>query len=143
MDSRPRTAFHSGAESSVVVARDRGGGDSPPYDARRNDVRRNDAGASTQGASTQGASLHSPSCISARRRTPQFTGGGLRNIAAKAGAPTHGLAYRDRIEAGVFRINLELRTHNDQARAFYESLGFASEACAGYYQAARRATHVA
>src|SRR5882757_10320309 len=39
------------------------------------------------------------------------------------------------IEAGVFRINLELRTHNDQARAFYESLGFASRGVVqGYYQ---------
>ena len=27
------------------------------------------------------------------------------------------------LEAGVFRINLELRTHNDQARDFYLSLG--------------------
>src|SRR5271154_3520395 len=27
-------------------------------------------------------------------------------------------------EAGVFRINLELRTHNEHARIFYEYLGF-------------------
>ena len=28
------------------------------------------------------------------------------------------------VEAGVFRINLELRTRNEQARIFYECLGF-------------------
>jgi ribosomal protein S18 acetylase RimI-like enzyme len=28
------------------------------------------------------------------------------------------------LEAGVFRINLELRTQNGEARAFYENLGF-------------------
>jgi [ribosomal protein S18]-alanine N-acetyltransferase len=39
------------------------------------------------------------------------------------------------IEAGVFRINLELRTHNGQARAFYEKLGFVSRGVVqGYYQ---------
>lgn len=39
------------------------------------------------------------------------------------------------IEAGVFRINLELRTQNDQARAFYESLGFDPLGVVqGYYQ---------
>jgi ribosomal-protein-alanine N-acetyltransferase len=39
------------------------------------------------------------------------------------------------IEAGVFRINLELRTRNDAARSFYERIGF--EECGvveGYYQ---------
>lgn len=39
------------------------------------------------------------------------------------------------IEAGVFRINLELRTHNDSARSFYERLGFAELGVVqGYYQ---------
>jgi ribosomal-protein-alanine N-acetyltransferase len=39
------------------------------------------------------------------------------------------------IEAGVFRINLELRTDNTAARAFYESLGFvAAGVVQGYYQ---------
>jgi ribosomal protein S18 acetylase RimI-like enzyme len=39
------------------------------------------------------------------------------------------------IEAGVFRINLELRTQNAQARAFYASLGFAELGMVqGYYQ---------
>src|SRR5258708_11444222 len=31
---------------------------------------------------------------------------------------------RTAVEAGVFRINLELRTHNDAARIFYSRLGF-------------------
>ena len=39
------------------------------------------------------------------------------------------------VEAGVFRINLELRTQNDQARAFYERLGFDELGVVhGYYQ---------
>lgn len=39
------------------------------------------------------------------------------------------------IEAGVFSINLELRTQNDQARAFYENLGFVPRGVVqGYYQ---------
>lgn len=39
------------------------------------------------------------------------------------------------IEAGVFRINLELRTQNDTARNFYERLGFDELGVVqGYYQ---------
>jgi ribosomal-protein-alanine N-acetyltransferase len=39
------------------------------------------------------------------------------------------------VAAGVFRINLELRTNNDGARAFYERLGFEQRGIvAGYYQ---------
>lgn len=39
------------------------------------------------------------------------------------------------MEAGVFRINLELRTQNEDARAFYEALGFRhSGVVQGYYQ---------
>ncbi len=39
------------------------------------------------------------------------------------------------IEAGVFRINLELRTHNGEACAFYKSLGFEQLGVVqGYYQ---------
>jgi ribosomal-protein-alanine N-acetyltransferase len=39
------------------------------------------------------------------------------------------------IEAGVFRINLELRKENAAARAFYESLGFDQLGIVnGYYQ---------
>jgi len=39
------------------------------------------------------------------------------------------------MEAGVFKINLELRTQNGEARAFYESLGFNEVGVVkGYYQ---------
>ena len=39
------------------------------------------------------------------------------------------------IEAGVFRVNLELRTHNEAARVFYERLGFDQLGIVqGYYQ---------
>jgi ribosomal protein S18 acetylase RimI-like enzyme len=39
------------------------------------------------------------------------------------------------IEAGVFRINLELRTQNEPARIFYEQLGFEQLGIVqGYYQ---------
>ncbi len=39
------------------------------------------------------------------------------------------------IEAGVFRINLELRTHNEAARLFYARLGFDQVGVVqGYYQ---------
>jgi len=39
------------------------------------------------------------------------------------------------MEAGIFRINLELRTHNRQAQLFYESLGFGTQGVIqGYYQ---------
>ena len=39
------------------------------------------------------------------------------------------------IEAGVFRINLEVRTQNDAARGFYQRLGFDQLGVVqGYYQ---------
>ncbi|HEX3848050.1 MAG TPA: GNAT family N-acetyltransferase [Steroidobacteraceae bacterium] len=39
------------------------------------------------------------------------------------------------VEAGVFRINLELRTRNEAARAFYQTLGFDQLGVVqGYYQ---------
>ena len=39
------------------------------------------------------------------------------------------------IEAGVFRINLEVRTRNESARIFYEGLGFDQLGMVpGYYQ---------
>ena len=39
------------------------------------------------------------------------------------------------VEAGVFRINLELRARNEPARAFYERLGFGTLGLIqGYYQ---------
>jgi ribosomal protein S18 acetylase RimI-like enzyme len=42
---------------------------------------------------------------------------------------------RTAVEAGVFRINLELRTHNEAARIFYARLGFDQLGIVqGYYQ---------
>ena len=39
------------------------------------------------------------------------------------------------MEAGVFRINLEVRAHNEAARHFYRALGFdALDVVPGYYQ---------
>ena len=39
------------------------------------------------------------------------------------------------VEAGVFRINLELRTHNESAKKFYQHLGFDQMGVVqGYYQ---------
>src|SRR5271165_2149734 len=39
------------------------------------------------------------------------------------------------VEAGVFRINLEVRTHNEAARLFYQTVGFeALNVVPGYYQ---------
>ena len=55
---------------------------------------------------------------------------------------------RTAVEAGVFRINLELRTHNDAARNFYARLGFDQLGVVqGYYQgreaALRMSRHLA
>jgi ribosomal-protein-alanine N-acetyltransferase len=52
------------------------------------------------------------------------------------------------IEAGVFCVNLELRTNNEQARVFYENLGFDQLGVVqGYYQgreaALRMSRHLA
>jgi len=48
------------------------------------------------------------------------------------------------IEAGVFRINLELRTHNEAARKFYETLGFENLGVVpGYYQGREAALRMA
>jgi ribosomal-protein-alanine N-acetyltransferase len=123
--------FISGAESSVVVARRPRSGDIPPYDARRNNVRR------------IGARRIDARCIAAF--AIMHFGDDVAHLNLLAVAPEHrrqGLGRQlmdwltaTAIEAGVFRINLELRTHNDQARAFYESLGFASRGVVqGYYQ---------
>jgi ribosomal protein S18 acetylase RimI-like enzyme len=39
------------------------------------------------------------------------------------------------VEAGVFRVNLEVRTRNEAARLFYQALGFdALNVVPGYYQ---------
>jgi ribosomal-protein-alanine N-acetyltransferase len=110
--------FIMGSDSSVIVAR-RG-------DARRGDARRIDA-----------------------RHIAAFAimhfGDDVAHLNLLAVAPEYrrqGLGRQlmdwltaTAIEAGVFRINLELRTQNDQARAFYESLGFEQLGVVqGYYQ---------
>jgi ribosomal protein S18 acetylase RimI-like enzyme len=118
--------FISGAESSVVVARRARSGDAPPNGTRRNDVRR---------IGTR--------CIAAF--AIMHFGDDVAHLNLLAVAPEHrrqGLGRQlmdwltaTAVEAGVFRINLELRTQNDEARAFYESLGFASLGVVqGYYQ---------
>ncbi len=102
-----------GADSSVVVA-------------RRGDARRGDA-----------------------RRIAAFAimhfGDDVAHLNLLAVAPDHrrqGLGRRlmdwltaTAIEAGVFRINLELRIQNEPARGFYETLGFDQLGVVqGYYQ---------
>ncbi len=48
------------------------------------------------------------------------------------------------ITSGVFRINLELRAHNDAARAFYEKFGFEPLGVVqGYYQGREGALRMA
>jgi ribosomal protein S18 acetylase RimI-like enzyme len=48
------------------------------------------------------------------------------------------------IEAGIFRINLELRTQNHEARDFYERLGFKQlRIVPGYYQGREAALRMA
>ena len=94
------------------------------------------------------------SVVVARRERPRAPQGGDRRIAAfaimhfgdevahlnlLAVAPEHrrqGLGRQlmdwlslTAIEAGVFRINLELRTQNIAARAFYAGLGFSEVGC--------------
>jgi len=106
----------SGADSSVVVARRARGGDSRYSDARHI------AGFAIMHFGDEVAHLNLLAVAPEHRR--QGLGRQLMDwLTATA------------IEAGVFRINLELRTHNDQARAFYESLGFTSRGVVqGYYQ---------
>jgi [ribosomal protein S18]-alanine N-acetyltransferase len=117
--------FISGPESSVVVARRE----------RRDEPRDSDT-----------------RWMATRRPTPRIAafaimhfGDDVAHLNLLAVAPEHrrqGLGRQlmdwltaTAIEAGVFRINLEVRTQNDQARAFYENLGFVSRGVVqGYYQ---------
>ncbi len=116
--------FISGAESSVVVAR---------RDPRSESLR-------------DGLPRESREVI---RRVAAFAimhfGDEVAHLNLLAVAPEHrrqGLGRQlmdwlsaTAVEAGVFRINLELRTHNAQARAFYENLGFEQLGVVqGYYQ---------
>jgi ribosomal protein S18 acetylase RimI-like enzyme len=117
--------FISGADSSVVVARRDARGElwqgGPLHDRRRTDVRRIAAFAIMH-FGDEVAHLNLLAVAPEHRR--QGLGRQLMDwLTATA------------IEAGVFRINLELRTHNSPARAFYESLGFEHlGVIQGYYQ---------
>jgi ribosomal protein S18 acetylase RimI-like enzyme len=113
--------FICGAESSVVVARRE---------------RRSDPG--------PGDSSHSGARSIAAFAIMHF-GDEVAHLNLLAVAPEHrrqGLGRQlmdwlsaTAIEAGVFRINLELRSNNEQARAFYENLGFKQLGVVqGYYQ---------
>jgi [ribosomal protein S18]-alanine N-acetyltransferase len=92
------------------------------------------------------------SCVIVARREQRIAafaimhfGEDVAHLNLLAVAPEHrrqGLANRlmewlttTAVEAGVFRINLELRTQNDAARLFYEGLGFRQLGVVqGYYQ---------
>jgi ribosomal-protein-alanine N-acetyltransferase len=108
--------FISGAESSVVVARRESRGDAPRDDARRI------AAFAIMHFGDEVAHLNLLAVASECRR--QGLGRQLMDwLNATA------------VAAGVFRVNLELRSHNADARAFYESLGFTSLGVIhGYYQ---------
>lgn len=108
--------FICGTESSVVVARRE-----PPGDVRCGDARRIAAFAIMH-FGDEAAHLNLLAVAEEHRR--QGLGRRLMDwLSATA------------VEAGIFRIDLELRTRNDQARAFYEKLGFASRGVVqGYYQ---------
>jgi ribosomal-protein-alanine N-acetyltransferase len=118
--------FITGTESSVVVARRERRGDTAGGDEWRGDARR-----------------------MAAPRIAAFAimhfGDEVAHLNLLAVAPEHrrqGLGRQlmdwlttTAIEAGVFRINLELRTQNGSARAFYEKLGFDELGVVqGYYQ---------
>ena len=118
--------FITGTESSVVVARRERRGDTAGGDEWHGDARR-----------------------MAAPRIAAFAimhfGDEVAHLNLLAVAPEHrrqGLGRQlmdwlttTAIEAGVFRINLELRTQNGSARAFYEKLGFDELGVVqGYYQ---------
>jgi len=112
--------FISGEDSSVVVARNN----------RRGDPRYGDSPRARRGIEAF-AIMH--------------FGDEVAHLNLLAVAPEHrrqGLARQlmdwltaTAIEAGVFRIDLELRLQNEQARAFYATLGFEAQGVVqGYYQ---------
>jgi [ribosomal protein S18]-alanine N-acetyltransferase len=108
--------FISGADSSVVVARCERRGDSRREDARTI------AAFAIMHFGDEVAHLNLLAVAPEHRR--QGLGRQLMDwLSATA------------IEAGVFRINLELRSKNEEARAFYENLGFEQLGVVqGYYQ---------
>ncbi len=137
--------FISGADSSVVVARRAAVGDACD-DCPRSDTPHSDTGRPAA-PGTPPAYITTP-----RIATPSIAafaimhfGDEVAHLNLLAVAPRYrrqGLGRQlmewltqTAVEAGIFRINLELRTHNDQARAFYESLGFVPRGVVqGYYQ---------
>ena len=59
----------------------------------------------------------------------------LRNQGVRSELKTRTKNATTAIEAGVFTINLELRTHNEAARVFYENQGYEQLGVVqGYYQ---------
>jgi len=105
--------FISGSDSSVVVARRQG--------RRRGDARRL-AAFSIMHFGDEVAHLNLLAVA------PEFRRHGL-------GRQLMEWLTLTAVEAGVFRINLELRLQNEPARAFYEQLGFAELGVVqGYYQ---------
>ena len=113
--------FITGADSSVVVVRNQRRGD-PRYGDVRSGVRRGIEGFAIMHFGDEVAHLNLLAVAPENRR--QGLGSQLMQwLTATA------------IEAGILRIDLELRTHNDQARAFYERLEFVQqEVVQGYYQ---------
>ena len=125
--------FIMGSDSSVIVAR-RGEarrGDAPRCDARRRDAPRGDARRRDAPRIAAFAIMHfgdDVAHLNLLAVAPEYRRQGL-------GRQLMDWLTATAIEAGVFRINLELRTQNDQARAFYESLGFDQLGVVqGYYQ---------
>jgi ribosomal-protein-alanine N-acetyltransferase len=113
--------FITGRDSSVVVARNQ----------RRGDPRYGDNPAGARRGIEAFAIMH--------------FGDELAHLNLLAVAPEHrrqGLGRQlmdwltaTAVEAGVFRIDLELRTQNEAARAFYANQGFTQEGVVqGYYQ---------
>jgi ribosomal protein S18 acetylase RimI-like enzyme len=127
--------FISGAESSVVVARRARVGDSwgdgSGSDARHSEFPRVAAPRVAAPRIAAFAIMHfgdDVAHLNLLAVAPEYRRQGL-------GRQLMDWLTLTAIEAGVFRINLEVRTQNDQARAFYENLGFVSRGVVqGYYQ---------
>lgn len=126
--------FITGADSSVVVARNNRRGD-PRHGNMSSAARRGIEGFAIMHFGDEVAHLNLLAVAPENRR--QGLGRQLMDwLTATA------------IEAGIFRIDLELRTQNDQARAFYEHLEFTGQGMVqGYYQgreaALRMSRHLA
>ncbi len=118
--------FICGDDSSVVVARNNRRGDprygDPCHGDGRRDVRRGIEGFAIMHFGDETAHLNLLAVAPEHRRQ------GL-------GRQLMEWLMTTALEAGVFRIDLELRTRNIEARGFYETLGFAQAGVVqGYYQ---------